>query len=382
MNPSPDRILFTLIHGTWAKNATWTSPESSLAKGLQETLAAAGVHADVEPFEWSGRNSGKQRQLAARRLVEHVERCSREYPKSVHLLVGHSHGGTVALQAAAAVPGRINGVACLSTPFIHCTLRHEPAELVDHAFLGIVWWIGVVTLLVSVTWWPPTPKVLLWLFLVSVLSNVLAPWLCSLVMPWILKRSAAFEPPPLPQNLLIVRVAGDEASGSLGFSRLCGWFAQRIVLIIPRLQIVALVVSGMTAMSGIFTVFSDSAKSIVESLPVPFWLGVQIVYFPTIAAALLTAITAVIAALLPLIAAMMLVALVFGRDAPLVILVSELSAEETPSGDWITTQLSFDPTKTEEPPSFFEHSRVYFDKRTWVRLAQWALQHTTGQTLR
>lgn len=108
--------IVTLVHGTFARNAPWTSPVSNLVGRLQD--AALG-RVQVRIFSWSGLNSFGARARAAAVLANDIENLPRHQLKVPHYLVGHSHGGNVAMSAALALKKQtISGVVCLATPFL------------------------------------------------------------------------------------------------------------------------------------------------------------------------------------------------------------------------------------------------------------------------
>ena len=111
----PARVI-TLVHGTWAKNAPWTHPESPLCKALNDQLGSAHIWT----FLWSGRNSHNARVSAALDLRAHLHSLKLKFPRSRHYLIAHSHGGNVCLYALRekALRDGISGVVCLSTPFL------------------------------------------------------------------------------------------------------------------------------------------------------------------------------------------------------------------------------------------------------------------------
>jgi hypothetical protein len=65
---------------------------------LKARLATQGFDATVTPFLWTGANSARARETASRKLVKEIRRQSRTHGP-VHV-IGHSHGGNVANEAA------------------------------------------------------------------------------------------------------------------------------------------------------------------------------------------------------------------------------------------------------------------------------------------
>ena len=158
----------TLIHGTFAKNAPWTLEGSQLRSTVGQ---AAGPRAVFFAFPWSGRNTDKARTSASDELASHLQWVSLNYPDVRQILVAHSHGGNVAVQAlkkAASRGLRTNqiSVVTLNTPFIHAIPRDigRPLKGLIRVILGTV----VFYLLYLV--WTGNTSLLLFLFVYPLLD--------------------------------------------------------------------------------------------------------------------------------------------------------------------------------------------------------------------
>src|SRR6185295_4468140 len=116
-DPASVRYVITLVHGTFATSAPWLEPDSPLSTTLRKRL---GDGLKVVPFRWSGNNSPRARRQASAKLAKQLAGQVDSHPGAQHYLVGHSHGGTVAVSAAviSGVLDRIAGIVCLATPFI------------------------------------------------------------------------------------------------------------------------------------------------------------------------------------------------------------------------------------------------------------------------
>ena len=106
-------LTVTLIHGTGARGAPWTQRGSPLWRDLQTRFGAAVI----DRFDWSGDNNSFARLGAGAELAKHLENLKQRHASARHYLVAHSHGGNVALYAAART--KVDGIVCLATPFIH-----------------------------------------------------------------------------------------------------------------------------------------------------------------------------------------------------------------------------------------------------------------------
>jgi hypothetical protein len=133
MKPS---VVIHLVHGTWPrgllrqvlpsfvfparKERYWFEPGSAFTTSLEQHLAPGTVR--FRSFSWSGRNSQLSREKAALELQRYLRAALAESPGAAHYLVGHSHGGNVALLAVSDRKARfaeeLRGVVCLATPFL------------------------------------------------------------------------------------------------------------------------------------------------------------------------------------------------------------------------------------------------------------------------
>ena len=110
-----------VIHGTrslrkWAgrsRRREWWQPGSSFCSALE---ASCGEHASLESFEWDGQNSHRSRLDAGTRLANRVRELRSGGADNISL-VGHSHGGSVALAATSQLkPRSVQGIVLLACP--------------------------------------------------------------------------------------------------------------------------------------------------------------------------------------------------------------------------------------------------------------------------
>jgi hypothetical protein len=136
---TPSAVI-VLIHGTFARDAEWVKSGSQLHKDIKKYIAKSPL---VCSFTWSGRNCILHRELASAALREELAKSLERYPATPHILIGHSHGGNVAIQSVAGLPSPESiKIVCLSTPFIYAIPRsysdrpHEKKPTaVDHGTL-------------------------------------------------------------------------------------------------------------------------------------------------------------------------------------------------------------------------------------------------------
>lgn len=110
-----------LVHGTWGSASPWTKEHSRLVTALR-SMQPSSVH--VARFEWSGRNCHKERRRAARRLGAWLRSSEMAGFDHVHL-IGHSHGGNVALASARLAKERVTSIVTVGTPFISSRIRES-----------------------------------------------------------------------------------------------------------------------------------------------------------------------------------------------------------------------------------------------------------------
>ena len=87
--------LIILIHGTWANSKKgWCSSHDKFHIELnKELFKVSGRKFTITPFEWTGKNSHYERNIAASNLISTINYYKNNF-KRIHL-IGHSHGGTV-----------------------------------------------------------------------------------------------------------------------------------------------------------------------------------------------------------------------------------------------------------------------------------------------
>lgn len=141
------RTVIVLIHGTFATGAPWTRPDSWFAQSLATALARRSVTpVDLTFIDWSGGNSHSARLEGSRKLADRLGTIGLR-PQDTCFLIGHSHGGNVALHAIVhddQVRNQVGGVVTLATPFLffrdEAPLAARVAAGLDaSAFAAIAW---------------------------------------------------------------------------------------------------------------------------------------------------------------------------------------------------------------------------------------------------
>ena len=132
-------LFVTLVHGTWPRSIwrdvfltvfygkwpsgvfpkwLWFADDSEFRNRLTAALSKRGLSAQMSPFIWSGANSIRERDKAARELAEHVRAKQLEFPHSTQVVIAHSHGGNVALRALDKPEGKSR------RKYLHCNDRN------------------------------------------------------------------------------------------------------------------------------------------------------------------------------------------------------------------------------------------------------------------
>ena len=93
---TPSQVII-LIQGTFSRNASWTKPGSAFLKGIRKSAPNDSL---ILGFTWTGKNCALAREKAALKLRQHLLASAEKYPCAPHVLIGHSHGGNIALRAA------------------------------------------------------------------------------------------------------------------------------------------------------------------------------------------------------------------------------------------------------------------------------------------
>ena len=91
---TPNYVV-TLVHGTFAPRAPVDEGGIALGKVLASRLGASATV--FAPFTWSGGNSHLDRIRAGLAFRSFFREGLKEYPKSRHVIIAHSHGGNVVL---------------------------------------------------------------------------------------------------------------------------------------------------------------------------------------------------------------------------------------------------------------------------------------------
>jgi hypothetical protein len=205
--------VITLVHGTWADTRGWVAPGSVLRRELEARLGSVVFR----EFPWSSAHTHAARTEAGVRLARFVRGGHAQYPEARHFIIGHSHGGIVALYAMrdTAADQVVSGIITLATPFVSARRRRFRPYVGAVTFLLIATPV-VAGALVLAAMWPRQPALLIWMlggvFLSVTADRPLSKWLIRVVRRWQADILAGLQPPTIdPSRLLILGSRGDEA---------------------------------------------------------------------------------------------------------------------------------------------------------------------------
>jgi hypothetical protein len=333
-------VVVTLVHGTFARRASWTKDSSQLSRALRQ------AHFEIETFRWSASNSHHARLAAGNELSEHLIAQARRCPGALQVVIAHSHGGNVALYAARELQLADNHegvrVITLATPFLHVREKRLPQlMIISWMLIGLLCLVSgavIIPLTGGIPGSrPATSLPIMGLGVVFFMHAFLVfraafrgGWrlnpddLSRWVEEWIPRWLEELHSPSMNvDQLMVVRASGDEATSVL----IAG-------------QFFALITTWLTTASRWRGWYA---------LPVLAYIGCYIV-IPDIEAAsnalLLLLFVIVAVAGVPLFIATSLVmtaSLTFGWDSPLASLFAFMSAESTPPGSVHVIQLQPSP---------------------------------------
>jgi hypothetical protein len=268
----PAALTVVLIHGTWGRGfflklltgepATWVTGKHRDFCRLRNRLEQLLVDRDVQYryFNWSGRNTTFARRSAAMRLASELEALAGATGGKL-LLIGHSHGGTVACRALDALeqPTRdhIAGVVCLSTPFFHFFYR-DVRGLLGRWVLALLSALAVIAPIAIIEAGLSAP---------ARMAHVVAATVALMLGGGLLSaRRLRAQARRLAQKYtfhhlkseetLLIRASGDEASLALITSQAVAWVSQASLRAVEKAArsmgcLVVLLALGVLALTGV-----------------------------------------------------------------------------------------------------------------------------------
>ena len=380
--------VVTLVHGTLARHNTFPELESAL-RSMPDT--------DVTRASWSGWNTAAARRRGTENLKAHIRDVAATNPTARQFVIGHSHGGSIAVQALhdQGIASQLAGVVCLSTPFISVTARRI-ADL-DRK---VGWFVAIVSCLSTaafVHYGTKVPDVPGSRFLVTlaIVGLVVALMLVGGRRDLNAFVERARWPASIRSPLLIVRSSSDEASAALAAVQFATWvldqlwqflngawinlalsaiasvLGERITRRLPRAYLWTLVMAIATvAVAWTLLLVPGFAGSSVQSVLAGIAAALILVSaFPLLVAvwmttvgmlALVPALLIGFAALLPL----------FGPEYAMRSAYLKVSVESTPPGIWTVHHfIAADDTA-------LAHSSTYRDPQAIHAIVEFIKQHS------
>jgi acetyl esterase/lipase len=134
----------------------WTQPNSK----LYNALTVKFPRCSIIWLPWSGRHNQVDRHEAAKKLATLIDAYRNDTDRIV--LIGHSHGGNIALQAAHQVSLVPIELITLNTPFI--TERHQPEEASARRTANFILFFATLLLaVVAIVWLRSMPTSLVFI---------------------------------------------------------------------------------------------------------------------------------------------------------------------------------------------------------------------------
>lgn len=203
----PCTPAFPVPHGNREKRC-WFEPDSKFEDAVLKKLKDLGsdsCRVRFERFLWSGSNSFRARDCAAQELRRYLAKWHRELPRAKHLILAHSHGGTVAatavdttdelaeppaaygdeplprVKAVDRIDKPVKGMMTLGTPFVRLVKRRPkgvPSRLYEAVgvSLPVISLLGALLLVIDVLQHATAASTTMWgraLLLLAFLALVL-----------------------------------------------------------------------------------------------------------------------------------------------------------------------------------------------------------------
>lgn len=202
--------------------------------------------------EWSGINGFVARREGSTKIRKHLLDWMQEEPEARHLIVAHSHGGTVVASAVGdADDGQFKdlaGILTLATPFVSIrdpfgstqdSSDKPPSAVIRRMVMMLFWPLFAVIPLVVVSSLlfvdeVHTSNIVMWCIAGGILVFQLVEGLG--LLPWFAKRSLRFDDlvswstrvPNIPCEIVAIRTPGDEAQLAIGTAQAVGWVFDRL----------------------------------------------------------------------------------------------------------------------------------------------------------
>ena len=395
--------VITLVHGTFAPNAEWTSANSRLRRILAEKLEEV----TFETFKWSGANSHKARVDGAKLLQDYLAKSLAASPDATHVVVAHSHGGNIALRAIAGTNLETKiALVCMATPFLTAIPRNfEPFghNEIRRGFsfaIGALFFVAAAVMLFLLSPYLGWMKKLLWLpFCLALGASATAERRYFRYVDAIVLNLQPIATKKM--KLFVVRTCGDEASGGMITAYFGAWLTNAVWMLLQRsARKLNIKTEGLEqfwkssivifALMLLFLFLGDhnvsNAKTIFLSTGMALGIGLGIYGFMLVSRGVLF-----FGAQVFLLGIYYLVALIvfslyvipFGIELASASLLAELFIEAVPPGGWpVYMDLPYSRSVNQESDSIFPqlaHSKSYSQDGTLETIATWIRYLPSGE---
>jgi MFS family permease len=391
-----ERIVVTLIHGTFAPEAPWVKDGSKLRCAIQKAFPDA---VEFRTLCWSGGNTIGARRDAAEKLRKQI--VNEPFgPNTRHFLVAHSHGGNIALYALRdpVVRERIAGVATLATPFLIARRRDLGAQGRSLFCVGFLGWGWLASALIRRFMWPSAE------WLPAILGTAFF-MLLTVLVTWLWHRAGKVAEDlqlhaPAQGRLWIARMSGDEATAGLQTAQFAGTIVAQMQLSFVKANawaektgrnswwISVWRVAGGLAVAvlfwgvGTYLGVDDRSAPVLWTFIIAIGIGGLIILWglllqaPRVVVPFAAGLVAPLAFALPI-----LLVPPFGRAVAVYSFLLELSAEATPLGSWTVNQYKpvLDDAGSGLATPGLTHSRVYDQPDVLEDLVTWMIEPTPGR---
>ena len=125
--PKTNSPVVVLVHGTYEGDSYWVNVVADRHTFASELARAIGGDCEIVPFLWRTSVRHEARVDAASQLAAILDGI--EYRDRPMLLIAHSHGGNVALEAVGHCHRKIDVAICLATPQIYLQTKSSNGEI-------------------------------------------------------------------------------------------------------------------------------------------------------------------------------------------------------------------------------------------------------------
>jgi hypothetical protein len=385
--PDEAEIVIALVHGTWAKAASWTAPNSPFRSSLRSTLEKPVI---FDRFPWSGSNSIGARRRASELLKQRLHALFERHPRARIFVVGHSHGGSVALDSLdPALAERLGGIVCLATPVLMARARVlDPLARVALAIVPVIPMVGLAEWIIERTGMESYEGFI-------VVSCVAAGLLLSMrASRWSKRLQTQNDLSFLDSDkVLFLRAAGDEASAVLTAAHLMSWAVgkistgptralwnaqQRVESWRKRLVrhapfIVAAMIGGVAGVCGATLIqINWIANPLLAVSGLAFAISALLLAILVQGGTLTWVAAFVFSAvlLIPMAVVLGLAGLTIGPEMAVAATLLEVTAEATPPGAWHIIQLK-PALRDADNADTLQHSSIYQNAEAVTLVGNW-----------